>query len=106
MVSINRSMKKTSQNLSYQHFIQACDRLGIPGMRKYFDYILVFDYIMANTDRHFGNFEAVRNVNTLEWIGPAPVFDSGTSFWHDKLTKNIRGYDAVECKPFYADAER
>ena len=104
--SINRSRKKRSQNSAYQHFLQACDQLGIPGMKEFLNYILVFDYIMANTDRHFGNFGAVRNVNTLEWIGPAPVFDSGTSLWHDKLTKNIRGYDAVESKPFYADAER
>lgn len=35
---------------------------------------MVFDYLMANADRHFGNFGAVRNVNTLEWIGLAPVF--------------------------------
>lgn len=104
--SINRSMKKQSQNSSYQHFLQACSQLGIPGMKEFLDYILVFDYIMANTDRHFGNFGAVRNVNTLEWVGPAPVFDSGTSLWHDKLTKNIHGYDTIEGKPFYADAER
>lgn len=104
--SINRSMKKRSQNSFYQHFLQACGQLGIPGMKEFLDYILVFDYIMANTDRHFGNFGAVRNVNTLEWVGPAPVFDSGTSLWHDRLTKNIRGLDAVESKPFYADAGR
>lgn len=104
--SINRSMKKGSQNSSYQHFLQACSQLGIPGMKEFLDYILVFDYIMANTDRHFGNFGAVRNVITLEWVGPAPVFDSGTSLWHDKLTKNIHGYDTIEGKPFYADAER
>ena len=94
------------QNSSYQHFLQACSQLGIPSMKEFLDYILVFDYIMANTDRHFGNFGAIRNVNTLEWVGPAPVFDSGTSLWHDKLTKNIHGYDTIEGKPFYADAER
>lgn len=48
-------------------------------MRKFLDYLLAFDFIMVNTDRHFGNFGAVRNIETLEWLGPAPVFDSGTS---------------------------
>ncbi|MDD3415932.1 MAG: HipA domain-containing protein [Lachnospiraceae bacterium] len=105
-VSINRSIKKRSQYSSYEHFMNACKELGIPGMQQYMDYLLVFDYLMANTDRHFGNFGAIRNVNTLEWIGPAPVFDSGTSLWHDKLTKSIGSNNQIEMKPFYADAFR
>ena len=105
-VSINRSMKKRSQNSMYEHFMLACNKLGIPGMKEFINYMLVFDYLMANTDRHFGNFGAVRNVNTLEWIGPAPVFDSGTSLWHDKLTKIINGHGSVEAKPFYSNSER
>ena len=105
-VSINRSMKKRSQYTSYKHFINACNKLGIPNMQRFLDYMLVFDYLMANTDRHFGNFGAIRDVNTLEWIGPAPIFDSGTSLWHDKLTKTINPYGEVEAKPFYANATK
>ncbi len=105
-VSISKSMKKRSQFSSYEHFLNACDNLGIPGMRQFLDYMLVFDYLMANTDRHFGNFGAVRNVETLEWIGPAPVFDSGTSLWHDKLTRAINPLAELETKPFYTTASR
>ena len=105
-VSINRSMKKRSQFSSYHHFLNACDNLGIPGMKEYMDYMLVFDYLMANTDRHFGNFGAIRNVETLEWIGPAPVFDNGTSLWHDKLTEAINSLAEVDTKPFYAKESR
>ncbi|MDE6603830.1 MAG: excisionase [Lachnospiraceae bacterium] len=105
-VSINRSIKRSSQFSSYEHFLNACGRLGIPGMKEFLDYILVFDYLMANTDRHFGNFGAVRNVETLEWIGPAPVFDSGTSLWHDKLTRVINASEEIESKPFYPNVSR
>ncbi len=105
-VSINRSMKKRSQFSSYEHFINACDRLGIPGMKEFVDYMLVFDYLMANTDRHFGNFGAIRNVETLEWIGPAPIFDSGTSLWHDKLTRAINPFSEMETKPFYSSVSK
>lgn len=98
-VNINRSLKKASQFTSYEHFLNACDRLGIPGMKKFLDYMLVFDYLMANTDRHFGNLGVVRNVETLEWVGPAPIFDSGTSLWHDKLTRAIN-------QPFYSSVSR
>lgn len=105
-ISINRSMKKSSQFSSYEHFMNACDRLGIPGMKGFIDYMLVFDYLMANTDRHFGNLGAIRNVETLEWIGPAPLFDSGTSLWHDRLTRAINPFGEIETKPFYSNATR
>ncbi len=105
-VSINRSMKKRSQFSAYEHFMNACDKLGIPGMKEFVDYMLVFDYLMANTDRHFGNFGAIRNVETLEWIGPAPMFDSGTSLWHDKLTRTINPLGEMEAKPFYSNISR
>ena len=105
-VSINRSMKKRNQFSSYEHFMNACDKLGIPGMKEFIDYMLVFDYLMANTDRHFGNFGAIRNVETLEWIGPAPVVDSGTSLWHDKLTRTINPLSEIETKPFYSNVSR
>jgi len=101
-VSINKSMKKRSQNSSYIHFVQASEKLGIPNMVEFVNYLLVFDYLMANTDRHFGNFGAIRNVETLEWIGAAPVFDTGTSLWHNKLTKIISPFDEIESKPFHS----
>ena len=105
-VSINRSMKKRSEHSAYEHFMKACDGLGIPNMKEFVDYMLVFDYLMANTDRHFGNFGAIRNVETLEWVGAAPVFDSGTSLWHNKLTRTIQPLNDVESKPFYAKASK
>jgi len=37
---------------------------------------------------------------------PAPVFDSGTSLWYDKLTREIAFNAPIEMKPFYADGSR
>lgn len=105
-VSINHSIKNRSEFSSYGHFMKACEKLGIPGMKEFMDYMLVFDYLMANTDRHFGNFGAIRNVETLEWVGPAPIYDSGTSLWHDKLTRAINPLGELETKPFYSNASR
>ena len=75
-------------------------------MKEFVDYMLVFDFLMANTDRHFGNFGAIRNVETLEWTGPAPIFDSGTSLWHNKLTRVINPLEEIEIKPFYSSVSR
>ncbi|MBQ4257068.1 MAG: excisionase, partial [Oscillospiraceae bacterium] len=63
------------------------------------DRMIVFDYIIANEDRHYGNFGLLRDPETLEWIGAAPIFDNGTSLWHDRLTSQIPTADLI-CKPF------
>lgn len=49
------------------------------------------DYMMMNSDRHLGNYGLIRNADTLEWIGPAPIFDTGTSLMCRRATKAIGG---------------
>ena len=65
----------------YNHYLNCCNKLGIPDVNASLDRMLAFDYLISNSDRHFGNFGAVRNAETLEWIGSAPLFDNGTSLW-------------------------
>lgn len=43
--------------------------------------MLVFDAVIYNEDRHFGNFGLLRNNRTGEIIGPAPIFDNGLSLF-------------------------
>lgn len=98
--SIFKSRKRQNQHSFYEHFLLCCEYLGIPGMKEFLDYLLVFDFLMANTDRHFNNFGCIRNVETLQWKGPAPVFDSGTSLWHDQLSRTILPDGDVPSQPF------
>lgn len=63
--------------------------------------MIVIDYLLANTDRHYNNFGAIRNANSLEWIGSAPIYDSGTSLWCNTPTKLIRPLASdLPSKPF------
>ena len=80
----------------FTHFLRCCDRLGITGIQPDVDKMLALDYIIANEDRHFNNFGFIRNADTLEWLGFAPIFDSGTSLWHNSL--DIGG--KRKCQPF------
>lgn len=41
--------------------------------------MLVFDAVILNEDRHFGNFGVMRDNRTGRIIAPAPVFDNGLS---------------------------
>ena len=41
--------------------------------------MLVFDALIYNEDRHFGNFGLLRDNHTGQIIAPAPIFDNGLS---------------------------
>ena len=41
--------------------------------------MIVFDAVVVNEDRHFGNFGLLRDMRTGEIIAPAPIFDNGLS---------------------------
>lgn len=97
---IIQTQKKDNRISVYQHFVNCCNALGISGVVPFLDRMIVLDYIIANEDRHLNNFGAIRNAETLEWIGMAPIFDSGSSLGYDKLAAQIRSERDVTCKPF------
>jgi len=93
--------QKMPNSISYhQHYLSCCENLGIPDISDSLDRMLTVDYIIVNSDRHANNFGVVRNANTLEWIGAAPIYDCGTSMWHDKLTHLVRPNEKHKSKPF------
>jgi hypothetical protein len=64
------------------------------------DRMIVLDYLIANEDRHQNNFGVIRHAETLDWIGPAPIYDSGSSLWFSKPIGLIRADGKLTCKPF------
>lgn len=77
-------------NLSYyQFYVKICQEAGIENICNDLDEMFVLDYIIRNEDRHTRNFGLIRNVETLEYMGAAPLFDSGTSLLLDIATEDI-----------------
>ena len=97
---IIQTRKKANDISAYRHFLLCCEQLGIPDMESSLDKMITLDYLMVNSDRHYNNFGAVRNAETLEWIGAAPIFDCGTSMWYDQFTHMIRHGADAPSKPF------
>lgn len=97
---VMQTQKKDNSTSVYQHYINCCETLGVPGIPDALDRMIVLDYIIANEDRHQNNFGLIRNADTLEWLGPAPIFDSGSSLGYDKLPGQIASGRFTECKPF------
>ena len=89
----------------YTHYIRSLNNLGIKDAETLTDKMIVCDYIIANKDRHFNNFGVIRDVNTLKFIGVAPIFDNGCSLWYDEndmyvgeffLTKPFEEYEKTQ----------
>lgn len=101
---IMQTRKKPNHVSVYRHYLDCCEALGIPGIADAVDRMMTVDFLIVNEDRHQNNFGALRNVETLEWIGAAPVFDNGTSMWFDKPLSMIRPTaPKMPCKPFKTD---
>ncbi|MCR5151211.1 MAG: helix-turn-helix domain-containing protein [Clostridiales bacterium] len=65
--------------------------------------MLVFDAVIYNEDRHFGNFGVLRDNHTGKIIGPAPVFDNGLSLFSMAMPddfKNIGEYAKTRTTPY------
>lgn len=81
--------------------LDIADKNNISNIKDFFDSMIVLDYIIANTDRHHNNFGFIRDVNTLEYLSPAPIFDSGTSLWHKYSVLSNKIGTPVIAQPFY-----
>ena len=99
---INEYFNQDDEKDKYEHYIDCLNKLGINNAKEQIDKMIVCDYIIANKDRHFNNFGAIRNVETLEFVSVAPIFDNGCSLWFDEndlyvgeffLTKPFEEYE-------------
>ncbi|MCC8072783.1 MAG: excisionase [Clostridiales bacterium] len=97
---IMQSFKKDNNTSVYQHYINCCNELGIKNIEIAIDQMIVVDFLLANEDRHQNNFGLIRNADTLQWIGVAPIFDSGSALGYDKLPSQILREKFIDCKPF------
>lgn len=102
---IMQTRKRENHVSVYQHYLNCCESLGIPGVRDALDQMMVLDYLIVNEDRHQNNFGALRNADTLDWVGPAPIYDSGTSLWFALPTGMISPTAKLDCKPFKTSHE-
>lgn len=104
-LAIDGTTKQRGNQSFYDHFILSCRELGIPDAEIMVDKMLTCDYILANYDRHYRNFGAIRNVETLSWKGFAPIYDSGSSLWARTATPEISPFN-YNSKPFKSDHQK
>lgn len=87
--------KREDKNSILSHLLKMCEKNDIPNAEEYIKWLIYIDRITGNTDRTLGNIAFIRDINTMKFIGPAPVFDCGNAYWN---TDNILG--EVKSKKF------
>ena len=97
---IMQTQKKDNSKSVYRHFVDCCQTLGAPDVVPALDKMIVLDYLISNEDRHLNNFGLLRNAETLEWIGFAPIYDSGSSLGYNSLLSQIYAEKNIASKPF------
>ncbi len=68
-----------------------------------FKSMLVFDSVIYNEDRHFGNFGILRDNKSGKVIGMAPIFDNGLSLFNYGMPedfKNLSVYAKTRTNPY------
>lgn len=83
------SAKKPNDISLYDFYIDLCVKNGIARelMQDFMDYQTMTDFVISNTDEHLQNFGILRDADTLNFLGPAPIFDSGNSMYYDEHRK-------------------
>jgi hypothetical protein len=90
----------------YYDFIGICEKNGIQDVPRTVDKMIMFDYLIRNTDRNTGNYGILRNSETLEWAKVAPLFDHGNALWYDVSNiENISAKGKSRCKSFWGTNE-
>lgn len=79
------SKKKRPDVNTYEHFIQVCAEHGLAEdiLRPFLEYQIMTDFILSGQDRHLSNVSILRDADTLQFVQPAPIYDSGKSMFVD-----------------------
>lgn len=97
------SEKKNNDISTYEHFIRLCVKHGMDEMevRNYMDYMIMSDFVLSGRDRHLGNVAVLRDANTLQFVMPAPIYDSGKClFVQDSIPTDNRGLLSIKTESF------
>ncbi|WP_408071434.1 hypothetical protein [Butyrivibrio sp. JL13D10] len=69
----------------FDRFVSTCTEFGLDReyVCQFLDYMILTDFAISNSDRHWNNFGILRDSETLEFIALAPIFDNGNSMFFD-----------------------
>ena len=89
-VSCADVLRRYRSDGSFGTYLHTVDSLGevsgfdAEAIKERMSMMFSLDALLANSDRHAGNFGFIRDTETLAYKRFAPLFDAGASLWCDK----------------------
>lgn len=90
---------------NYDRFCRTMGALGVDegAVRTMLSKMILCDVVLANSDRHWRNFGAIRDIETLG-LRMAPIFDTGNCLWFSRSEREVQtGEWAFRAVPFGPD---
>ncbi len=98
--SVLATCKREDGETLYDFTRRCFECCGLKDPTASLERMIAVDFLIANEDRHLGNFGLLRDPETLKTKGFAPLYDNGASLGHRVITLWIEeGYDLI-CRPF------
>lgn len=82
------NMERHNNEDDYYNYVKILEENGIKDVREKLENMYILDFLIMNEDRHLNNFGIIRDVNTLEWLDVAPIFDNGMALNVDYYNEN------------------
>jgi excisionase family DNA binding protein len=89
----------------YERYLRVGEELEAPGLECHLAKMLACDFLTANPDRHDLNLGLIRDVESLTYLGAAPIFDNGHAFYlaayrPDELKRGLYQYESNPFSPY------
>ena len=92
-------VRKYGIKKNYREYADICLKNGLSAIEDELKKMIITDYIIRNTDRHWNNFGIIRNSDTGAWFKPIPLFDNGCSLWNnEKVDVNVPSHSSSFCE--------
>ena len=95
--------RESDYDSRYKILLKAIDKWEIPTTEADINNMVLIDSLIANKNRHWGNFGFVRNNTIGKFLGLAPLFDESESLWHETPQSMILYSEILPHKPFRSD---
>lgn len=100
------SERKPNDISYFEHFIRVCIKHGMEEniIRSYMDYMIMSDFVLSGRDRHLNNVSILRDADSLQFVTPAPIYDSGKClFVQDIIPSSEKGLLSIQTESFASD---
>jgi len=103
MVSADELRIKYGLSKNYDSLRSLAEKQGNLDFMDSLEKMIITDFFIENTDRHWQNFGVTRDPKTGSWLGAIPLFDHGYSLWNNDFVDINKVSESQSFKEYNID---